>query len=64
VSRYNGLVHLAAGERSFLAGIEAALRERSEAMARRRVDAMRAEGWGARVAEVSAIIEARLAAAS
>lgn len=64
VSRYNGLVHLADGERSFLAGIEAALRERSEAMARRRVDAMRAEGWGARVAEVSAIIKARLAAAS
>src|SRR5207237_10788896 len=64
VSRYNGLVHRADGERSFLTGIEAALGERSEAMVRRRVDAMRAEGWRARVAEVSAIIEARLAAAS
>lgn len=64
VVRYNGLVHLADGVQDFAAGIEAALSERSEAMIRRRVDAMRAEGWGARVEQISAIISQRLSVLS
>lgn len=56
VARYDGLVHLASGLDSFISGIEAALGERSDAMARRRVDAMQGESWEARVAEISTII--------
>jgi glycosyltransferase involved in cell wall biosynthesis len=60
VARYDGLVHLADGLDAFVAGIEAALDERSEAMARRRVETVREEGWDVRVEEISAIIAGRL----
>ena len=60
VARYDGLVHLADGAEAFIAAIETALGQRSEAMARRRVEAMRAEGWEARVAEMSAVIAQHL----
>ena len=60
VARYDGLVYLADGREAFIAGIEAALGEQSEVMARRRLDAMRAEAWEARVAEIAAIIGERL----
>jgi glycosyltransferase involved in cell wall biosynthesis len=63
VARYNGLVHLADGAEAFIAAIETALDQRSEAMARRRVEAMRTEGWEARVAEMSAIIARHLGGA-
>lgn len=59
VARYNGLVHLADGVPAFVAGIEAALGERSEAMRQRRAQAMQAEGWEARVEQMSAIITQR-----
>ena len=64
VARYDGLVRLADGREAFIAGIEAALSERSEPMARRSVDAMRAEGWDARVETISAIIRRQLGSAS
>jgi glycosyltransferase involved in cell wall biosynthesis len=60
VARYNGLVHLADSVPAFAAGIEAALGERSEAMRLRRVKAMQAEKWDARVEEISTIIDKRL----
>jgi glycosyltransferase involved in cell wall biosynthesis len=56
VARYDGLVGLADDAAGFLARIEAALGQRSEAMARRRVEAMRAESWAARVEEFSALL--------
>ncbi len=56
VARYDGLVGLADSAEGFLAAIEAALGQRSEAMARRRVKAMRDESWAARVEEFSALI--------
>src|SRR6266480_915072 len=62
VARYDGLVGLADGVDGFLAAIEAALGERSEAMARRRVEAMRGESWAARVEEISALIGGTLGA--
>jgi glycosyltransferase involved in cell wall biosynthesis len=58
VARYDGLVRLAGGVPGFLAQIEAALAERSAPMVRRRLEAMRAEGWEARVEEISAIVRA------
>lgn len=64
VARYNGLVHLADGVQAFAAGIEAALDERSEAMRQRRVKALQAEGWDARVEQISAIISEHLRTAS
>jgi len=64
VARYKELVHLADGVPAFAAGIEAALGERSEAMQRRRVEALQTEGWDARVEQISAIINERLRAAS
>src|SRR2546422_1855842 len=63
VERYNGLVHLADGAEAFITAIETALRQRSDAMARQRVEAMRAEGWEARVAEMSTIIARHLGGA-
>src|SRR5437899_2775257 len=60
VARYDGLVHLADGVEAFIAAIETALGQRSEAMARRRVEAMSAEGWESRVSEMSAIIARHL----
>jgi glycosyltransferase involved in cell wall biosynthesis len=62
VARYAGLVHLADGAEAFIAGVEAALGERTEALARRRMEAMRSEGWTARVEEMSVIIGEALAA--
>jgi hypothetical protein len=55
---------MAQGCGGFIAGIEAALAERSDAMDRRRVAAMRCEGWDARVETFSAIISQRLGSAS
>lgn len=60
VARYDGLVRLADDAQAFAAAIEAASGERSETMDRRRVEAMRAEGWDRRVMELSAIIAERL----
>jgi glycosyltransferase involved in cell wall biosynthesis len=62
VARYRGLVRLADDVPSFLAGIEAAIGERTDAMARCRVEAMRAEGWESRVAWLSAIVTEHLRA--
>jgi len=59
VARYEGLVSLAAEAREFIGQVEDALGHRSDAEARRRVDAMRSEGWRARVEQISAIIERR-----
>lgn len=61
VVRYNGLVQIATNEAGFLQAIEAALADRSIAGDRQRVEAMRQEGWDARVADMSHIIENRLA---
>ncbi len=61
VVRYQGLVHVAVNRDGFLQAIETALAERSPERDQRRVDAMRAEGWDARVAEMSRLVEARLA---
>jgi glycosyltransferase involved in cell wall biosynthesis len=58
VRRYAGLVRLAAGPQAFVAAIEAALGERSEAQARARVTAMIPESWEARVEQISELIEA------
>ncbi|OLC64129.1 MAG: hypothetical protein AUH69_12830 [Actinobacteria bacterium 13_1_40CM_4_65_12] len=63
VGRCNGLVHLADGAEAFITAIETALGQRSKAMARQRVEAMRAEGWEARVAEMSTIIARHLGGA-
>jgi len=63
VARYEGLVHLAAGETEFVACLEEALARRTEADARRRVEAMRAEGWERRVEEISEILVPMLEAA-
>src|SRR5437870_1029757 len=60
VERYNGLVDLADGAEAFIAAIETAVGQRADAMARQRVEAMRAEGWEARVAEMSTIIARHL----
>ncbi len=64
VVRYHGVVHIAFNKDSFLQEIEAALKERSRENDRRRVDTMRSEGWEARVADMSRIIEDRLAETS
>jgi hypothetical protein len=56
VARYQHLVHLADGPHGFLRGIEAALQERSESHAHRRIEAMHAESWTARVATLAAVI--------
>ncbi len=60
VARYDGLVLLASGSEAFVTGVEAAMEERSEAGARRRVEIMRREGWEVRVEEMSSLIGARL----
>jgi glycosyltransferase involved in cell wall biosynthesis len=60
VARYDGLVRLAQGPEAFLTAIESALGERSEALSRGRVAAMRHEQWEARVADMSAVIVSRL----
>jgi glycosyltransferase involved in cell wall biosynthesis len=60
VARYDGLVRLASSPEAFIHAVEAALADRSEIAKARRVDAMRTEGWIARVEEISALIAARL----
>ena len=64
VARYEGLVHLADGVEGFLTAISAALGQQTEAMTRRRSDAMRVEGWEARVEEFSQYICDRLSQAA
>ncbi len=61
VVRYQGLVEIATNEAGFLRAIETALATRSAARDVARVEAMRREGWEARVGEMSAVIEAALA---
>lgn len=61
VVRYQGVVRIAVNKDGFLQEIEAALKERSSEEDRRRVEAMRREGWEARVADMSGVVEARLA---
>jgi glycosyltransferase involved in cell wall biosynthesis len=60
VARFDGLVGLASNADEFIRRIEAALADRSEATKQRRVVAMRAEGWVARVEEISTLINRRL----
>lgn len=62
VKRWGSLVHLADGAAAFLEGIERALDEGAEEERRRRAEAMRGEGWEARVEEISALIEPCLGA--
>jgi glycosyltransferase involved in cell wall biosynthesis len=57
VRKYGDLVRLAAGADGFVAAIEAALADRSDAAARARVEAMKHESWEARVEEISELIE-------
>ena len=58
VARYQHLVHLADGLDEFIREIEAALRDRSDAAAQERIQAMREESWEARVAQLAAAIAA------
>jgi glycosyltransferase involved in cell wall biosynthesis len=60
VARYEGFVRLASGPSAFIEGIEAALAERSEEMARRRAAAVRGQEWEAKVAEMSAVVDQHL----
>lgn len=60
VGRYRDRVALAEGEGGFVAAIEAALGDRSADADRRRSEAMRSEGWEARVEDLSRIIARRL----
>lgn len=60
VRRYEGLVRLGEGRDGFLSAIDASLRDRSAAARRARIEAMMAEGWEARVEQISALIERRL----
>jgi glycosyltransferase involved in cell wall biosynthesis len=53
VRRYESLVRVASGAGEFIHAIEAALREGGDAERSRRVAAMRAESWEARVDELS-----------
>jgi glycosyltransferase involved in cell wall biosynthesis len=64
VRRYKDLVRLAYGTEGFVKEIEAALQDRDEAARRRRAQAMAAEGWEARVAEICRLLEPRLEAAA
>jgi len=58
--RLAGLVHLASGSDQFLDAIEAALCEDSDTDRARRMDAMAAMSWDARVGEVVEIVEHRI----
>src|SRR5213594_1321753 len=60
VARYNGLVRLADGVQAFIAAIEAALGDRTDSLARRRVEAMQGERWEERVARISATLREHL----
>jgi len=60
MARYDGLVYLADGRDAYIAQIEAALRERTETSAQRRVDAMQPEGWNTQVAEISVLVSRHL----
>jgi glycosyltransferase involved in cell wall biosynthesis len=56
VRKYAELVHLARGADGFVRAIDAALGERSDALARARVEAMKHESWEARVEEISELL--------
>jgi hypothetical protein len=58
VARYQHLVRLADGPDQFIREIEAALCNTSDTAAHRRTEAMQAESWEARVAELTAVIAA------
>jgi len=60
VVRYDGLVRLASTPDEFIRSVEAAIADRSEIEKRRRLEAMRPEGWIARVEEISDLITSRL----
>jgi glycosyltransferase involved in cell wall biosynthesis len=60
VARYDGLVRLASGPSAFIEGIEAALTQRSDEMARRRLAAVRGEEWENKVAQMSGLITQQL----
>ena len=60
IERFAGLVHLASGCDEFLAAIDAALREDRDTDRIRRMDAMAAMSWDARVAEVVEVVEDRI----
>jgi len=64
VARYAGYVHMAEGPRAFTAAIETALSEGDEMSRRRRMEAVAAEGWEARVEEISRLIERRMGRAA
>ncbi|MGH9869395.1 MAG: glycosyltransferase [Candidatus Polarisedimenticolia bacterium] len=64
VRRYKDLVRLAYGADGFVQEVEAALAERGEDARRRRAQAMAAEGWEARVAEICEILTPRLEVAA
>jgi len=57
IRKYQDIVKIASDASAFVDEIEAALGERGEPHARRRVEAMRAESWEARVEQLSQIIE-------
>jgi glycosyltransferase involved in cell wall biosynthesis len=56
VRKFGERVHVAAGADGYLQAIERALGERSEALDRARVDAMKDESWETRVEEISDLI--------
>lgn len=60
VVRYQGVVHIATNQEAFLREIEAALKERTRERDRGRVELMQSEGWEARVAEMSRLVNERL----
>jgi glycosyltransferase involved in cell wall biosynthesis len=60
IERFAGLVRLASGCDQFLAAIDAALREDNDTDRTRRMEAMAAMSWDARVAEVVEIVEDRI----
>lgn len=57
VRKYHGMVRIASDPGSLVDEVQAALGESSEARARERAEAMRAESWEARVEELSRVIE-------
>jgi hypothetical protein len=58
VRKYRHLIRLAAGPEDFTGEVEAALGEGGEPLARRRLEAMKAESWEGRVEELCARIQA------
>jgi glycosyltransferase involved in cell wall biosynthesis len=64
VARYRHLLHQALAPADFLAALERALEERSQADVRRRMEAMRSESWEARTEEMCDLLQQRLRAAA